>query len=74
MGKAEDGTVARMEEVRRGLVARNVDEAGRLQVDGAEGDLVWITGRAAGARSYLESLAAGMRTGAAVAEALEASG
>ena len=73
-GKPVGGAVTRMGEVRRGLVACNVDEAGRLQGDRGEADAVWITGRAAGARSYLESLAAGVRTGAAVAEALGVGG
>jgi hypothetical protein len=73
-GKPEGVAVTRIGEVRRGLAACNVDEAGRLQVEGEAADAVWITGRAAGARSYLESLAAGVRTGAAVAEALGISG
>ena len=69
----ERGAVTRIGGEVRGLVACNVDETGRLRVDGPQADTVWITGRAGGAQGYLESLAAGVRTGAAVAETLATS-
>ncbi len=70
-GDDEAPVASRPGYVAEGMWVTNVDDSGRLEsADGARG-AVWVTGRAAGARSYLDSLAAGMRTAEAVARALE---
>jgi hypothetical protein len=53
-----------------GLVVMNTDLAGRFAPVVKNGLGLWVTGRAAGASEYLESLRAGARTGEAVARFL----
>jgi hypothetical protein len=53
-----------------GLAVVNVCAGGRLESPSYRGVPVWITGRAGGAREYLDSLSAGVRTGDALARFL----
>ena len=53
-----------------GLCAVNLCAGGRLESGSDVERPVWITGRAGGAKEYLGSLAAGVRTGKAVAQFL----
>jgi hypothetical protein len=73
-GNPEGQTVTRIGRVMRALVVTNVDKVGRLCAPGSGQTVAWVTGQAAGAQGYLESLAAGVRTGMSVADALGAGG
>jgi hypothetical protein len=66
--------VTRSGDVSRGAVARNIEAGGRVWGTVAAGIGLWVTGQVGGARGYLESLSAGVRTGQAVADALEVAG
>lgn len=54
-----------------GLAIANLGSSGRLLAEEGVTLPVWITGRAAGAAGYLESLVAGVRTGVEVATVLK---
>jgi len=53
-----------------GLVITGLAPGGRLEIDWCPPPPIWLTGRAAGAGSYLESLRSGVEVGAAVAAEL----
>lgn len=69
-GSSGELVITRLRREEEGLVVVGLDEGGRLRVCERGGGAVWVTGRAAGAKDYLESLAGGVRTGLLVAESL----
>jgi len=70
-GSAGAGTVgpvaSRLEHHVVGLKVTNIGKDGRLQAPGGAGGLIWVAGRAGGARDYLASLASGVTVADGVA-------
>jgi len=67
-------TASRLEHKVRGVSVVNLDTSGRLLGEAGAASAIWVSGRAGGAKSYLESLASGVRTARSVVRHMNAGG